>query len=83
MNLQAIINDIELLPPEKQEEVADFIEFLKTRLSVKKSRVSITDTTSAMQPDRFFGMWADRESMRDSASWVRQQQEKEWGPRDA
>jgi len=38
MNYQTIMKDIMELPPDKQEEVADFIEFIKIRLGARKAK---------------------------------------------
>lgn len=81
MNMQAILHDIETLPPEKQEEVADFIAFLKTRLGVQEDQS--LDASTSTYSDSFFGMWADREAMKDSSSWVRKLRTEEWRAQDA
>lgn len=78
MNLEMFINDIESLPPEKQEEVFDFIAFLKTRAKKRKNQAGDSSRPDRLKPDGFFGMWADRESMKDSESWVRQLRVREW-----
>lgn len=64
------------LPPEAQQQVADFIAFLRTRYqeihSAKKSnQVNLAD-------DPFIGLWRDREDMQDSSAWVRSIREREW-----
>lgn len=81
MNMQAILHDIETLPPEKQEEVADFIAFLKTRLEIQKEKSR--DTSTNTHSDSFFGMWANREAMEDSSLWVRKLRTVEWRTQDA
>jgi hypothetical protein len=81
MNLQAILNDIKMLPPDKQEEVADFIAFLKNRLGIQEDHGSSSDTVRDKKG--FFGMWADREEMGDSSSWVREVRKTEWEKRGA
>jgi hypothetical protein len=81
MNMQAIIHDIETLPPEKQEEVADFIAFIKTRLEIQEEKSP--DTSNSTHSESFFGMWADREAMEDSSLWVRKLRTDEWRAQDA
>ncbi len=76
MNLQAILNDIKTLPPDKQEEVADFIAFLKIRLGIQKAKTF--EESTPVNSSSFFGMWADREEMRDSSFWVRELRTREW-----
>ena len=67
MNLQMIVNDIKTLPPDKQEEVANFIAFLKSRLSAGEDK---TSRREAEKSDSFIGMWRDRDEMADSSAWV-------------
>lgn len=81
MNMQAILHEIETLPPEKQEEVADFIAFLKTRLEIQKEQ--FLDANISKHSDSFFGMWADRKEMEDSSLWVRKLRIDEWRTQDA
>ena len=81
MNMQAILHDIETLPPDRQEEVADFIAFLKTRLGIQEGQSR--DASTGKHSDSFFGMWADREEMKDSSSWVRKLRTEEWRAQDA
>ncbi len=76
MNLQTILNDIKMLPLDKQEEVADFIAFLKTRAGIQKDQPPAE--SAAVKSDSFFGMWADREDMKDSSLWVRELRASEW-----
>lgn len=52
MNMQAILYDIETLPPEKQEEVADFIAFLKTRIGIQTD--PSRDESTGKNSDSFF-----------------------------
>lgn len=64
------------LPPEAQQQVADFIAFLGTRYkkihsAQKSNQVSLAD-------DPFIRMWRDRDDMQDSSAWVRGIREREW-----
>ena len=79
MNLQIILDDIKTLPLDKQEEVADFIAFLKSR-SGRKDQTSSSNVTD--KSDSFFGMWRNRSEMADSASWVRDMRRREWETRN-
>ncbi|MCP4146805.1 MAG: DUF2281 domain-containing protein [bacterium] len=76
MNLQMILNDIKTLPLDKQEEVADFIAFLKSRFGNRKEQSY--PVSSGVNPDTFFGMWSDRDEMTDSSAWVRDLRKNEW-----
>ena len=83
MNFQAILNDIKTLPPDKQEEVADFIAFIKMRLGIRKKETLTGTEGNTMNSNGFFGMWADREEMSDSTYWVRELRTGEWDSRHA
>ena len=80
MNLQVLLDDIKTLPRDKQEEVVDFIAFLKSRLGARKEQTPSTKT--AVKYDSFFGMWSHRDEMADSSSWVRDLRSREWEPRN-
>jgi mRNA-degrading endonuclease RelE of RelBE toxin-antitoxin system len=71
-----ILQDITSLPPEAQKQVSDFIAFLKTRYGTvarkKTKRIKLEE-------EPFVGMWKDREDMKDSAKWVRELRQREWG----
>jgi hypothetical protein len=79
MNFQAILNDIKTLPPDKQEEVVDFIKFIKIRLGIRKEKTLKATESTPLNSGGFFGMWADRGEMSDSAYWVRELRTGEWG----
>ncbi len=70
MNLEAVLDDIKSLPPDKQEEVIDFIAFLKAR--VKRLKEYTGKTSTPGERKGFTGMWADRKEMEDSSKWVRE-----------
>jgi len=78
MSTQAakIAQEIESLPPEAQNQIIDFVAFLKERYqagqSVQKSaRGKLID-------EPFIGMWRQREDVRDSVAWVREFRRREW-----
>lgn len=64
------------LPPEAQQQVADFIAFLLTRYEQFRSGQNTNQTNLTDEP--FIGMWRDREDMQDSNAWVRSTREREW-----
>jgi len=70
-----INKDISTLPPAAQQQVADFIAFLKIRYT--KPETSRT-TKSNITDESFIGIWKDREDMQDSSKWVRNIRESEW-----
>ena len=65
------------LPPEAQQQVLDFIAFMRSRYQTEtfdKETPSID-----WQNHPFVGMWKNHEEMKDSTQWVRQQRRQEWG----
>lgn len=69
MNSQKVLAEIESLPVEAQQEVVDFVDFLRLRYSAKPAKNATTS---------FIGMWKNREDLKDSAAAVRQLRESEW-----
>lgn len=64
------------LPPEAQQQVIDFIAFLRKRYVPSWSRKTTKQTKLA--DEAFIGMWRDREDLQDSSAWVRNVREREW-----
>ncbi|EIJ36564.1 DUF2281 domain-containing protein [Thiothrix nivea] len=78
MNTQAMMEGLSSLPPDAQQQVADFIEFLKTRYQKNKPEKKKVARTPLSQ-EAFIGMWRERQDMQDSSQWVRELRRKEWG----
>ncbi len=76
MNQDKIWREFAALPPEAQQQVADFIAFLQTRYSQLRSNKTSNQTNLA--DEAFIGLWRDREDMQDSSAWVRNIREREW-----
>jgi len=72
-----IMQEIASLPTEAQQEVMDFVAFLKTRYSTTQPVRKERQTKLIDEP--FIGMWRDREDMEDSTTWVRELRRHEWG----
>ena len=64
------------LPPETQQEVLDFIAFLRTRCTPPSARKA--GRRPKLTAEAFIGMWRDRRDVRDSSAWVRRLREEEW-----
>lgn len=62
---EAIIEKLRELPPEKQQEILNFADFL-----VQKAQTEHRTAQINWQPDPCLGMWKDRLDMQDSTSWV-------------
>lgn len=65
------------LPPDAQQQVLDFIAFLRSQRRPTRSRRR-TKRAGNQTDDKFIGMWRDREDMQDSRAWVRSIREDEW-----
>ena len=75
MEQEQLLNELTNLPPVAQQQVFDFIAFLKTRY-----KMSSTQKPKAVDwsKESFIGIWKEREDMSDSISWVRQNRRTEW-----
>ncbi|NCP15801.1 DUF2281 domain-containing protein [bacterium] len=75
METPQLFQEIASLPPEAQQQLQDFVAFLKARYptmsSAKARRPKLAD-------EPFIGMWRDRKDMADSTTWVRQLRQREW-----
>jgi hypothetical protein len=80
MTLAEIVRRASALPKDKQEEISDFVEFL---LSRSETRHTPAEHTELKLDTPFFGMWADRPDMKDSAAYVRALRQSEWEGRHA
>jgi hypothetical protein len=62
MNTIQLLNDIEQLPPEAQNQIEDFIAFIKKRYqSVENKRQpEITKGDKNINPADLFGLWAEQ-----------------------
>ncbi|MBE9229685.1 DUF2281 domain-containing protein [Phormidium sp. LEGE 05292] len=70
---EAILEKVRVLPPEKQQEVLDFAEFLAQKIEVTNSSIK-----GSFQDEPFVGIWREREEMSDSSAWVRRTRQQEW-----
>jgi len=80
MTLAEILQRAAALPKEKQEELSDFVEFLLSRSEAKSI---LAERTELDLQTPFFGMWADRPEMKDSAAYVQALRQSEWEGRHA
>ena len=76
MSKEDFLREFNLLPPEGQRLVSDFIASLQSRYKKSKpeKKLKRTDITK----EKFIGMWRDREDMKDSSAWIRNLREREW-----
>ena len=76
--IQQVFEKIGKLSAQRQEEVADFIEFLTAKESTGiQPRAKTIQGSIADIP--FVGRWKDREDMSDGLEWVRSLRRREWG----
>ncbi len=75
MTHEEMLRELASLPPEGQQQVADFIALLRERYARPQSSELVT---SDLAQDGFIGIWRDREDMQDSSVWVRNLREREW-----
>ena len=76
MNREKVWEDFAALPLEAQQQVADFIAFLRSRYRQfsPDPKAGLTDLAN----EAFIGMWHDRVDMEDSSQWVRDVRQSEW-----
>jgi len=77
MNQEKLLQDIISLPPIAQQELIDFIAFLKLRHSQSISEINVSNLPP-IENEPFIGMWKNRSDMVDSTAWVRNLRQKEW-----
>lgn len=76
MKAEKILDKLLSLPADAQKEAADFIAFLQTRYPSVKGNDK--KKKRPLRDEPFFGMWKDREDMKDSVAWVRKIREEQW-----
>ncbi len=76
MNQEKLLHDVISLPQFAQQEVIDFIAFLKLRYD--NSSEKSNDNLSDIGNEPFIGMWCNRDDMDDSRDWVRNLRMNEW-----
>ncbi|MBF0103316.1 MAG: DUF2281 domain-containing protein [Desulfobacterales bacterium] len=80
MEQPIFLKEFNLLPPHIRHEVIDFISFLYTRYVSEKDQSSLSSPSISNDP--VFGMWKDREDMKDSREWLRNVREKQWASKN-
>ena len=76
MEQDQIWSDFLALPPSAQQQVVDFIAFLRARHTQMRPPEQRDPGNLADEP--FVGMWGNRSEMADSTGWVRSLRETEW-----
>lgn len=73
MDIAKIAREMASLPPEAQQQIIDYLAFLKARYPSSPTAKKARQNRLADEP--FIGMWRDREDMQDSTAWVRKQRQ--------
>ncbi|NES45112.1 hypothetical protein [Moorena sp. SIO2C4] len=74
-DLEQLTKDIQELPEDAQNLIADIIEVFKKQYVTKKP-ASLNPLELDNQP--FIGMWSDRQDTQNSSEWVRRIRQKHW-----
>ncbi len=76
MSELTVSKKIKQLPPEAKRQAQDFIDFLYQRYTLKEK--PMTSKTSKLSENPFFGIWKDRQEMKDSTEWVKNVRKSQW-----
>lgn len=75
MSESTVAKKIKKLPPEAKQQAQDFVDFLYERYVKDEKKKSVK---KSILESSFFGMWKDREDMKDSTAWVRKVRKSQW-----
>jgi len=76
MNKSIVSDKFDELPPEAKKQAQDFVDFLYQRYVISKEKKS--KQPAPISDSSFFGIWKDREDMKDSLEWVRKIRKSQW-----
>ena len=76
MSELTVSKKIKQLPPGAKRQAQDFIDFLYQRYTLKES--SKKPKNSKLSDNPFFGIWKDRQEMKDSTEWVNNVRKSQW-----
>ncbi len=74
---QKLFDEYFSLPVEAQQQVADFIAFLRQRYKI--DRATQKPGQANLENEPFIGMWSNRQDLFDSSNWTRKIRKSEWG----
>ena len=77
METLQLVKEIERLPDEARQKVAALV--LELKLHYARQTPLTEEELARWNDPEIFGMYADREDMRDSTAYVRELREKQWG----
>lgn len=76
MNREVLLEEFSELPEAAQQQVLDYIAFLRTRYGIKEGEPLAQAGDWGSEP--FVGIWRDRQDMQDSSRWVRESRQGDW-----
>lgn len=76
MDAERLWEEYNKLPTEAQQQVIDFLAFLRLRYAGKARRKALRRIDLEHEP--FVGMWRDRDDMPGGGQWVRDLRAREW-----
>lgn len=76
MIADTVLQELKELPPEAQQEVLDFIAFLRHRYPINEA---VESPSLPIRDDAFIGLWRDRADTADAIAWVHSLRESGWG----
>ena len=77
METQQLVKEIDGLPEKARQEIERFL--LEVKLRYARQNPLTDEELSRWADPEIFGMYADREELRDSAAYVRKLREQQWG----
>lgn len=77
METQQLIAEISRLPADALRELERFLVQLKWRYA--QSNPPVQEELAAFTDPEFFGMYADRDDMRDSVEYIKRLRRQQWG----
>lgn len=75
MTNEELLKELSALSREARRRIERYISFLRKAEKHEPKAVS----TKSFRDEKFFGMWKDREDMKDSVAWVRKIRNEHWG----
>lgn len=81
MSQTEIIDELSKLPFEAQQQVKDYILFLRSRY--ENTPFQQKEKPGKLTDEPFVGIWKDRVDLKDSRTWIRAVRKTEWRIPDA
>lgn len=77
--VKAVTQTVQLLSPEQQQQVLAYAQALHQKQAQASEDTNVhSDNSDSFLKHPAFGMWKDREDMKDSVEWVRQVRKTRW-----